>query len=588
MFLDYFGLKREPFTIAPDPSFLYPSSQHRQALAHLKYGLNREGGFVLLTGEVGTGKTTLTRLLIDQVPGNIRVAYVLNAQLNTVDLLASIYDELKIEEQDGAMPDMTSVKSIIAALNKDLLSSHAQGLKTLVVIEEAQNLDLDVLETLRLLTNLETNTHKLLHILLVGQPELLDTMARREMRQLNQRVVARFHLQPLSLADTTKYVNHRLKCASSPRALFDDSAMKAVYRLSGGIPRLVNLISQQALLGCYSQSQHLVSKAIVTNAAKEILPQAENSPWFDLSQESKTITFTLILVVLFCLLGVAAWLILSVKDDNLLMTDSTADQAKAQIIAQASEQGDVVDIVAAKEQASQNSGHTQTSLQQGATDGTTVSSTGSAREDAKEGITNNAFHHSDNVFHRLLSAWIDVPEDITVTHTNYCQVAKQFQLTCAKGNFSPAYIRKIGLVGILPVRRKDGLIEDLFIDSYQQNTWTLHGQLKTIQLTDAELAASKTDSFYYVWPAPPGFRQSLRIGDKNPALVSWLQQHLSSLDPVYGDVITGGVYTQLLSEGVAQLQAQYGLTTDGILGRQTIVFMLRSEDKRGQLVIGEL
>ena len=212
MYREYFGLTREPFTISPDPDFLYPSDQHRQALAHLKYGLDREGGFILLTGEVGTGKTTLTRLFLEEAPEHFRIAYILNAKLGSIELLASICDELQIEID----PSTVSLKAWVDALNKDLLQAHSRGLRTLVVIEEAQNLEPDVLETLRLLTNLETNTSKLLHILLVGQPELLDTLRQPGLRQLDQRIVSRAHLQPLTASETSAYIDYRLRTGGCP------------------------------------------------------------------------------------------------------------------------------------------------------------------------------------------------------------------------------------------------------------------------------------------------------------------------------------------------------------------------------------
>ena len=209
LYLNHFGLQREPFSIVPDPSFLYPSPQHRQAVAHLKYGLDREGGFILLTGEVGTGKTTLTRILLKSLPAHIRVAYVLNSKLESSDLLASICHELNIAllDQEG----ISHTKICTDAIYRDLLAAHADGKKTLIVVEEAQNLNFDVLESLRLLSNLETETHKLLHILLVGQPELLPILAKTDLRQLNQRVVARFHLQPLDKTEIANYINYRQK-----------------------------------------------------------------------------------------------------------------------------------------------------------------------------------------------------------------------------------------------------------------------------------------------------------------------------------------------------------------------------------------
>ncbi len=299
LYLKHFGLKREPFSIVPDPGFLYPSNQHRQAVAHLKYGLDREGGFILLTGEVGTGKTTLTRTLLKAMPAHIRVAYVLNSKLEVGDLLASICHELGVDLAE--IRGLSFAKECVDALYHDLLRVHAEGKKTLVVIEEGQNLSADVLETLRLLSNLETHTEKLLHILLVGQPELLETLAQRELRQLNQRVVARFHLQPLERDDLANYINHRLHRAGAQRSIFDSDCIAVLYRLTDGVPRLINLVCQHSLLAAYATGSATVSGRLLKRAAGEILPPPSVPPKSSLQRR-------LALSIGLLLLGVAAGL----------------------------------------------------------------------------------------------------------------------------------------------------------------------------------------------------------------------------------------------------------------------------------------
>ena len=273
IYLNHFGLNCEPFSIVPDPGFLYPSSHHRQAVAHLKYGLDREGGFILLSGEVGTGKTTLTRTMLKRLPAHVRVAYVLNSKLQVTDVLASICHELSIDIPKTT--DLSFAKACIDALNQNLIEAHAEGKKTLVVIEEAQNLSAEVLETLRLLSNLETTTHKLLHILLVGQPELLEILAQKEQRQLNQRVVSRFHLLPLEKTDLANYVNHRLHCAGASRVIFENAAMSALFRLTKGVPRLINLICHHSLLAAYATGKKTVAASLVKKAAREILGEQQ-------------------------------------------------------------------------------------------------------------------------------------------------------------------------------------------------------------------------------------------------------------------------------------------------------------------------
>ena len=268
-YLEYFGLQREPFTIAPDPSLLYPSNNHREAVAHLRYGLECEGGFMLLTGEVGTGKTTLTRMLLSTLSSEVGFAYLLHSQHAADDLLASLLQELNI-----ALPAAGAVsfsKQCIDLLYRDLLVAHSDNKKTLVVIEEAQNLSAELLEMLRLLSNLETDRSKLLHILLVGQPELLDTLAQQQLRQLNQRVVSRYHLQPLGRADIAAYIQHRLRAVGGRQPLFSAAALRQLAVLSEGIPRRLNLIAQQALIAGYAENVPQIGAKLVRHAARQAL-----------------------------------------------------------------------------------------------------------------------------------------------------------------------------------------------------------------------------------------------------------------------------------------------------------------------------
>jgi general secretion pathway protein A len=266
MYKEYFGLTDSPFSIAPDPRYLYMSNQHQEALAHLVYGLNSDGGFVLLTGKVGTGKTTVCRCLLEQIPENIDIAFVLNPKLTVEELLATICDELGIHYPEGN----TSIKVFVDHINAHLLDAHAQGHKTVLILEEAQNLSIDVLEQVRLLTNLETNQCKLLQIIMLGQPDLKDMLSRPELRQLAQRITARYHLGSLSKKEVAAYINHRLAVAGTRSRLFPPSTIGKLFRLSGGIPRLINLLCDRALLGAYVQGQNQVDKPTLSKAAHEV------------------------------------------------------------------------------------------------------------------------------------------------------------------------------------------------------------------------------------------------------------------------------------------------------------------------------
>ncbi|MES9979519.1 MAG: AAA family ATPase, partial [Candidatus Thiodiazotropha sp. 6PLUC5] len=266
MFQDYFGIAEDPFSITPDPKYLFLSERHRNGFAHLLYGVTQGGGFVQLTGEVGTGKTLLCRKLLAQLPRAVDVAFVFNPRLSPLELVATICDELKVLYPLGC----SSIKEIVDFLNAYLLESHAQGRRTVVIIDEAQNLSFESLEQIRLLTNLETASEKLLQIILVGQPELRALLKRPELRQLAQRITARYHLTPLSRAETRAYILHRLKVAGIERPLFTNAAIRRVFKLSGGVPRLINILCSRGMLAAFGKRKGQVTRSMLSQVASEL------------------------------------------------------------------------------------------------------------------------------------------------------------------------------------------------------------------------------------------------------------------------------------------------------------------------------
>ncbi|MBE0598383.1 MAG: AAA family ATPase, partial [Desulfuromonadales bacterium] len=266
MYSDYFDLQEPPFSIAPDPRYLYLGERHREALAHLLYGIGDTGGFVLLTGEVGTGKTTVCRCLLEQLPAQTQIAYIINPRLSALELLATICDELGIVYPQEGLGN----KLLIDRLNAFLLDSHAQGRQTVLIIDEAQNLSPEVLEQVRLLTNLETSRRKLLQIVMLGQPELRRLLARPELRQLAQRITARYHLEPLSRQEIAAYLSHRLAVAGGRRLLFPPRLIGQIYGRTGGIPRRINILCDRALLGAYVRGEERVTGRILGEAAREL------------------------------------------------------------------------------------------------------------------------------------------------------------------------------------------------------------------------------------------------------------------------------------------------------------------------------
>ncbi|KRB96424.1 hypothetical protein ASE11_16880 [Hydrogenophaga sp. Root209] len=270
MYAEFFGLQQSPFSIAPDPRYLFMSEHHREALAHLLYGVQGDGGFVLLSGEIGAGKTTVCRCFLEQLPENCRVAYIFNPKLTVNDLLKTICSEFHVEvTHEGIGPP--TIKDHLDPLNTHLLASHARGERNVLIIDEAQNLTPHVLEQLRLLTNLETSERKLLQIILIGQPELRTLLATPELEQLAQRVIARFHLGTLDKAETQKYIEHRMQVAGLSGPLpFSKKAVARVHALARGVPRRINLLCDRALLGAYAGGVSHLTATVVNKAAREV------------------------------------------------------------------------------------------------------------------------------------------------------------------------------------------------------------------------------------------------------------------------------------------------------------------------------
>lgn len=276
MYLPFFGLAEKPFSITPDPRYLFLSGRHAEALAHLVYGIDEAGGFIQLTGEVGTGKTTIIRSLLARPHDKASIALILNPRMAAAEFMLTLCEELGIGVPDSAE---NSVKELIDILNRYLLKAHAEGRRVVLVVDEAQTLAPELLEQVRLLTNLETETQKLLQIILIGQPELRDMLARNDLRQLAQRITGRYHLDPLSRDEAVAYIKHRLRVAGATTDLFSNGALRELFRVSGGVPRLLNIIADRALLGAYSEDRHLVNAALVRRAAGEVSGQRVLPIW---------------------------------------------------------------------------------------------------------------------------------------------------------------------------------------------------------------------------------------------------------------------------------------------------------------------
>jgi general secretion pathway protein A len=329
LYAPYFGLRREPFSIAPDPRFLFMSARHREALAHLLYGVRGGGGVVLLTGEIGAGKTTVCRCFLEQIPADVNVAYVLNPKQTVHELLETVCEEFRITLPPRRL--RMGLKDLVDALNHFLLQTHAMGRSSVLIIDEAQNLSSDVLEQLRLLTNLETAERKLLQIILIGQPELMGMLESPRLEQLNQRVIARYHLQTLSVAETASYVRHRLSVSGIGAAQpFNDGVLRMVHDITRGVPRRINLLCDRALLGAYAKGQSTISPVLLEQAAQEVFAKPAPSAQQRYAQGQNRQLWTLVglgLVMGLALSALAAWWLVQSGVARVSPSNSTSSNA---------------------------------------------------------------------------------------------------------------------------------------------------------------------------------------------------------------------------------------------------------------------
>jgi general secretion pathway protein A len=555
IYQQYFALSCEPFSIVPDPGFLYPSSQHRQAVAHLKYGLDREGGFVLLTGEVGTGKTTLTRTLIKRLPAHVRVAYVLNSTFDAADVLASICQELGIKLPKSSKTSLT--KNCVDALNADLIESHAEGKKTLVVIEEAQNLSPEVLEILRLLSNLETATHKLLHILLVGQPELLETLAQKDQRQLNQRVVARFHLLPLEKTDVANYVNHRLHHAGANRAIFESSAMTTLFKLTQGVPRLINLICHHAMLAAYATGTKTVSAKLVKAAAVEI---------FDIEKpkqkSSGRVDWSLVFCAVVALLVGIAFYTDQLPSKTLLNPQSVEVPVKVESKDETASLPliEVVEslplIVEVESQPLILPIEPEEIILDSKLEPVVF-------ETSKPPVFNNPFT-------ALFALWSVEIEPLFSEEEVY-SVAAENELGAEKLiNILLSELIELDRVGIVWVRDDNNRLKSYVLTAIDSGLVNLQGIKGERKETLEWLAENWNGAFLHLWHRPIDIL-SLRLGDKNAVALDWLQSRLLQIDDIYQPIITGGYFNEAVRLQVLNFQQQQGIRADGVVGQQTIM-----------------
>ncbi|AWI54549.1 peptidoglycan-binding protein [Aquabacterium olei] len=546
MYASHFGLKREPFSIAPDPRYLFMSERHREALAHLLYGVNGGGGFVLLTGEIGAGKTTVCRAFLEQVPRRCNVAYIFNPKLTVSELLRSVCEEFGVPwaHPGGGEP---TIKDLIDPLNEYLLRTHAVGQNNLLIIDEAQNLSSDVLEQLRLLTNLETNERKLLQIILIGQPELRDMLARPELEQLAQRVIARFHLDALCEDETAHYIHHRLTVAGRPQGgLFDRAALKAIHRLTRGVPRRINLLCDRALLGAYAGGRLRVDRATALRAADEVFgtaaadrPGHRGAVWWRRLWRSGRAGLAVAGMVSLAGLAVIGWWATHRQP-------AASTMSRTLVLPPASP---AARVAAAPAQAA------PAQLATGAD------------------VLAVAWAAEDEAWRMLAARWNWTVPDAGAAP---CTQAARAGLQCFRGTGGVTMARRLGRPGLMRLRTPGGGAAFVLLSGLDA-----HGLEAVIDTTAGArrvpmgvLAPLWPGDFSTLWRTPPAYPGKLPPGHAGEAVV-WLADRLAAVD--------GGAAAQpgqrldaALQARVQAFQQTQGLKADGVVGPTTLMLLNRA------------
>jgi general secretion pathway protein A len=591
MYLAHFGLTEAPFSITPDTRFLYLSERHRDALAHLLYGIGEGGGFVQLTGEVGTGKTTLCRRFLEQAPAHVDMALILNPRLTGPELLAAVCDELRVP-----YPPAASTKLLVDALYRHLLDAHARGRRTVLVIDEAQDLAPDVLEDVRLLTNLETLREKLLQIILIGQPELARMLDREDLRQVAQRITARYHLMPFTTWETGAYIQHRLGVAGVKRLIFDDRAMREAHRVSGGVPRLINIVCDRALLGAYAQDLHAVNRRVVRRAAREALAgnRARRArPWLWVSAAASVAA-----VVAGAWVTTRperpAWMPAALSSVGPAGRSEPAAVAPAALAPAPAGTGDPgarvpdarVASAATRGAASANgsAGEPGPSVRRSARGGTApvdgilqTEPRAAASLTLAESLADPSLPSDKRAAFGTLYALWGLSSDRARGELG-CEYGRRHGLRCLSKTGNWTRLRRFDLPAILELATQGGERRYAALVALGDDAGTLLFGTRRLTVPLAELDSRWSGSFIVLWK-PPTLAGTALVPGARGSDVAWLRQRLDEVgEPPSPQADAGDVYDDALRARVAAFQRRHALVADGVVGDETLVRLVMSAD----------
>ena len=568
MYASFFGLKHEPFSIAPDPRYLFMSERHREALAHLLYGVKGAGGgFVLLTGEIGAGKTTVCRCLMEQIPKRCNVAYIFNPKLTALELLKTVCDEFHVPyRHDG--PGHATVKDYLDPLNEFLLRTHAIGQNNVLIIDEAQNLAAGVLEQLRLLTNLETNQRKLLQIVLIGQPELRDMLAKPELEQLAQRVIARYHLGALTETESVKYLRHRLGIAGLTTANpFSRRAMQRIHQRARGVPRRINLLADRALLGAYADGVARVDQSIVEKAAAEVFGPDERlqtlrrlAPWA-LGAAAGVLVAS----------AVAVWL---QRDRAAPVSPATGAAAASAASAGAAPLPKATTTPVPTASAAAPAGPVR-----GASAPAPAAGAAPVFITAADLVTHFAapLRRESDAWRELAALW---PGDGPAANTEPCAPTPPSTWQCFKSSSGGlALIRQLDRPGLVTLRDEAGRPVHAVLVVLDDRAATLRIGGQSLSVALVALANLWQGDFATYWQAPAGYLRTLGDGDSG-VLVDQLAAQLAVLR---GETAPTAAqrYDAALKSRVQAFQLAHGLRADGLAGPTTFMQLARVSASAG-------
>jgi general secretion pathway protein A len=587
MYTEFFRLRQAPFSISPDPRYLFMSERHREALAHLLYGIDSGGGLVLLTGDIGTGKTTICRCFLEQVPANCNVAYIFNPKLSVPELLQSICEEFHVPLADG---ERRSVKDYIDALNGYLLASHAEGRNNVLIIDEAQNLSAEVLEQLRLLTNLETSERKLLQIILIGQPELRAMLARPELEQLAQRVIAHYHLTALSEEETASYIQHRLSTAglASPSP-FRHSLIRQIHRLTGGVPRRINLLCDRAMLGAYAKGLPAVDRDIIAAAGSELFINQHRATKSRMRAWHYPLLGVLAGVII---LGVAA------ITANAGALRHAAENGWARLAAMVARQnpapakekektpqkpgaGAQATAAPKAENAADDAGSQPAQAAAAATAAPKEAEPAPVPTATALGVPQRLFTEHDgspigtaldeNAAIRELAAYFSPGLSLQDAP---CEGAARASLRCYWSSRGFGEIRAIDRPVAIRLEDQRKRSYYVLLTDLRDTDATLHAGDISQNVDLAVLSRYFHGEFVTLWRIPPGFDGPAKPGDRGPA-VDWLAQRMARINGTEAPP-AGTPFGQNMIRQVSQFQQAHGLHVDGIVGPVTAIHINRA------------